>query len=193
MDELVADLKIGVTGHRILTDLDEIREGIVRALCEIARAYPGRPWIVVSPLAEGADRMVAREVLRRSGSKLTVPLPLPEDKYMQDFRSPESRIEFQVLLRMANDVVTIPDARNRREAYRAIGRYVVDHCDVLVAVWDGHMKGESVGTADAIRYARLKAIPLVIVRAGNRKPGTKQSTSLAAEQGKVISERLPRG
>ena len=51
---------IGVTGHRILTELDKINAGVAEALHRIEQAFPGQPLTVISALAEGADgRLVA--------------------------------------------------------------------------------------------------------------------------------------
>ena len=46
-------------------------------------------------------------------------------------------------------------ARGRpNEAFLAAGRYIVDHCDVLFAVWDGLPAGAMGGTGDVVEYAR---------------------------------------
>src|ERR1700722_11228466 len=80
-------LRIGVTGHRNLTDSDELRKAVNDAIdLAIAEsghsvgATPDTPvtLTVVSALAEGADRMVARAVLDRPGSKLISVLPVYE-------------------------------------------------------------------------------------------------------------------
>ena len=47
---------VGVTGHRILAELDKIVSGIDRALDKIEEAFPGRSMLLLSPLAEGSDR-----------------------------------------------------------------------------------------------------------------------------------------
>ncbi len=45
-------------------------------------------------------------------------------------------------------------------AYFAASRYLVDHCDVLIAVWDG---STSSGTADAVAYARDRDRQIIVV------------------------------
>ena len=60
--------RIGVTGHRDLSEPDDlrqpIREAIARLLSLVAVAPgAGLALVVVSALAEGADRLVAEEVL----------------------------------------------------------------------------------------------------------------------------------
>jgi hypothetical protein len=40
------------------------------------------------------------------------------------------------------------------EAFLAAGHYIVDHCDVLFAVWDELPAGAMGGTGDVVEYAR---------------------------------------
>jgi len=67
---------------------------------------------------------------------------------------------------------------------------VVDNCDVLIAVWDGEGAQGQGGTGEIVARARSQGKPVVIVRAGNRKPGTLEPTTLGDEQGRVIVEGL---
>jgi hypothetical protein len=50
------ELRIGVTGHRFLSEVGKLTAGVDRALAEFERVYPGRAWTIYSPLAEGADQ-----------------------------------------------------------------------------------------------------------------------------------------
>ena len=56
---------------------------------------------VLTPLAESADRLVAKAVLNPPHSRIEVVLPLDKEDYLQDFKSPESRQEFEELLSQA--------------------------------------------------------------------------------------------
>jgi hypothetical protein len=182
---------IGVTGHRFLAELDRLAAGVDEALGRIEQAFPGRPLTVISPLAEGADRLVARRVLARPGARLVVPLPLPQSEYVTDFEPAESKGEFLALLSRADEVIALPPAATRDEAYAAVGRYVLDHCDVLIALWDGQIAQGEGGTGEIVAEARQRGPPLAWVRAGNRVPGTEEPTTLGEEQGKVTFERFP--
>ena len=183
-------LCIGVTGHRILAAVDKINAGIDAGLIRIAQAFAGRRLVAVSPLAEGADRLVATRVLARRGGRLIAPLPLAQDDYMQDFATGESKAEFMRLVRQAEQVVLLDAKPTRNEAYEAVGLYVLDHCDVLIAIWDGQGAQGQGGTGDIVARARARGLPLVWVHAGNRKPGTTEPTTLGDEQGMVTYERL---
>jgi hypothetical protein len=58
--------------------------------------------VVVSSLAEGADRLVARELLIEQTSRLEVILPVARTAYVEDFQDAESRKEFRSLLARAS-------------------------------------------------------------------------------------------
>ena len=45
---------------------------------------------ILSPLAEGADRLAAKVVLEQPGALLKVPLPLEVRDYLTDFGGPGS-------------------------------------------------------------------------------------------------------
>ena len=182
---------VGVTGHRLLAELDKIARGVDEALRRIQEAFQRQPLTVVSPLAEGADRLVVHRVLARSKARLVVPLPLPQSDYMTDFESAESREEFLSLLTQADEVIALPPAPTRDEAYAAAGLYVVDHCDVLVAIWDGQDAQGPGGTGDIVAEARERGLPLAWIRAGKQKLVTREPTTLGQEQGKVSFERFP--
>jgi hypothetical protein len=183
-------IRIGVTGHRILTDLGVIDAGVEEALHRIEKTFPGQPLTVISALAEGADRIVARHVLARPGSELIVPLPVPASDYLGDFKLNESRDEFLSLLRRADSVEEMPAASTRDQAYEAAGDFVLNNSDVLIAIWDGKLAQGRGGTGDIVARARNRGLPIAWVRAGNREPDTQRPTSLGDEQGRVTFENL---
>ena len=99
------ECRVGVTGHRILTDLDRLREGIDEALRKIEKAFPAEGLTLYSSLAEGADQLVAQAVLGRPGGHLMAVLPLPADEYAQDFLTEAGFVEFERLLRHADKIL----------------------------------------------------------------------------------------
>jgi hypothetical protein len=182
---------IGVTGHRVLAESDKIVRGVDEALLQIEKAFPEPPLAVISSLAEAADRLVVHRVLRRQQARLVVPLPLPQPDYMTDFQSHESKEEFLRLVAKADRVIVMPPTATRDEAYAAAGSYVLDHCDVLVAVWDGQAPRGPGGTSDIVAQARQRGLPLAWIHAGNRDADTLEPTTLGEERGTVTFERLP--
>ena len=113
-------------------------------------------WVAISPLARGADRIVARAILTRPGARLQVIAPLPLDDYRTDFATPEDLAEFEALL-SEDPSPTLPEQKNgverRSERYLKAGYKVADACEILVAVWDGQPTSGHGGTADIVKYA----------------------------------------
>jgi hypothetical protein len=117
----------------------------------------------VSPLAEGADRLVAREVLLQPDAMLELALPMQMGAYLAGFTSPESRAEFQAL-RDEAALVTVMAPRDGDDAYAVVGRYVLARCDVLIAVWDGDDAHGRGGTGEIAKLARDRRIPMFWIR-----------------------------
>ena len=158
-------MKVGVTGHIDLKDkaglVDDMGAAVERLLLALKRGRYPQTLIhlsVVSALAEGADRVVAQELLRR-GAELEVVLPLPADDYELDFESTKGRAEFTTLRREARRETVMPPAESRDSAYLLCGYEIVERSDVLLAVWDGkHAHGKG-GTGDVVAYAPRASCP----------------------------------
>jgi hypothetical protein len=177
-----ARVVIGVTGHRKLDNEPALAEQVQRILERIKLIIPLSPktplvFTILSPLAEGADRLVAREVLKISDSQLEVVLPLDKDDYLRDFESSESKAEFEQLLAQARRVKPLPAKLTRTEAYAQVGRYVVDHCDVLIALWNGKPAAGQGGTAEIVDYARAKKCPLYWIHTADAAEVTSEQES----------------
>jgi conflict system pore-forming effector with SLATT domain len=163
-------IRVGVTGHRTLPDELAIAEKVDDVLQRLQRRLPSTPtttvlFEVVSPLGEGADRIVAERVLQIPGAILEAPLPLPRDEYERDFGSDASRVRFRNLLDRA-DRNSVVGGSDRNDAYRRAGGYVVDSCDLLIAVWDGQPSRGAGGTSDILDLARRRGMPTFVIDAG---------------------------
>ncbi|MCJ7716318.1 MAG: hypothetical protein MUO54_07340 [Anaerolineales bacterium] len=184
-------LSIGVSGHRFLSEVDKLTSGIDQSLTYLEEIYGESSFRVISSLAEGSDRLAVQRVLKRPGAQLVVPLPVPQEDYLSDFKSPESKKEFLELLFQANKVINLPPTATRQEAYAAVGTYVLEHCDVLMVVWDGQEAQGIGGTGEVAAAARHIKKPTAWIMAGNRKPGTEEPTTFGEDQGKVFYENFP--
>jgi len=168
-------LRMGVTGHRTIggdgPNAAAIRDGVRmifaylwQTVADNAPVGSMPELVVVSPLAEGADRLIAREAVA-AGFPLHCPLPFPRDEYERDFTGQASRREFRALLARAAVVRELPGTRGttveEAKAYAAVGRVVVDESDVLLALWDGEAARGDGGTAQVVRDALARAVPVV--------------------------------
>lgn len=162
-------LRIGAAGHRKIEDPDLVVARIQEALAIIRARVPASPatsvrFTVVSALAEGADRLIAGQVLIHEGAMLEAILPVPRQDYERDFSSDRSREEFRSMLGGA--VVAEGPATDDREAgYEWAGQRVVERCDVLLVLWDGAPARGRAGTAHVVAYARQRRVPVVWIPA----------------------------
>jgi hypothetical protein len=189
---MVNGLNIGVTGHRFLAEEARISRGIDRALNRIKRTFHPLEICLYSVLGEGADQLAAERVLALSHASLVAVLPLSEGNLIQEFSSADIQVRFYTLLSRAQQLVRIPLCNSPEQAYQAAGWYVLDRCDILLAVWDGLPAQGMGGTGEVVVEARRRRRPLAWVMAGNRQPGTNTPQSLGKEQGKVVYERFPK-
>ena len=181
---------IGVTGHRIIKEEDTLEAGIKESLARIEQRFPGQAWTVLSSLAEGADQMVARLVIERQPmATLIVPLPFPEEEYLRDFSNAESRQVFWRLFGIARQVIYCQQLPTHEDSYVAAGEYICEHCDVLIALWDGKAARGKGGTADIVQQARRHRLPLIWVYCINQAK-TDELDSHDINQGLVRYERF---
>jgi len=185
----IIHIRLGVTGHRTLPNKEKLSEKIREALerkifdlfdedlKKLLNSSPQKliAFTILTPLAEGADRLVTREVLKLASSKIEVVLPLAKEDYLQDFKAQESISEFEELLSRAAHIIALRKQmlketysesnleEARCQAYEDVGHYVVDHCDALIALWDRKKSRGKGGTAEIVDYARAKKRPLIII------------------------------
>lgn len=110
---------------------------------------------LLSPLAEGADRLAAEAALDE-GFTLHAAMPFPRAEYEADFaKNPASLAAFHALLARAELSATELDGDREDEArsYQAVGRFVVRNCDLVIAIWDGKPDEGLGGTAGIVRFA----------------------------------------
>jgi hypothetical protein len=153
-----APLVFGVSGHRDLvrTDLPELRKQLQTVFERFRLAYPNASFELLSPLAEGADR-VAAEVALICGIKLKVPMPMAQADYERDFTTVESLSEFRRLLATANsqwelsdnqlNQSLLSDSNRRTLRYAAVGDFIARTSHVLILLWDGRDNKKVGGTA----------------------------------------------
>ena len=160
-------LNIAVSGHRKIENVAAVRRDVAIAF-DLVCPF-GAQLRVLSPLAEGADRIVAAEALRRN-VELQCPLPFFREEYEKDF-SPASREEFRALLGRAGSVFELDGEADRRaQAYLRAGQVLLSHADLLIAVWDGDRGAGVGGTADIVTRALADKIPVIWIDPTGTEP-----------------------
>lgn len=184
--------RVGVVGHRPnrlgQADLTVLSDVLHRVLAEVKTAvetFAGSqqglftdeaPVLrAVSPLAEGTDRMFARQALALS-YELCCPMPFAQAEYEKDF-APEKAGEtnslaaFREILAEAekgDGLATFElDGTRAREgsAYGAAGRVVLNQSDLLVVVWDGLPAAGGGGTVQTLHEAMAYRVPVLWIDA----------------------------
>ncbi|MHB8574733.1 MAG: hypothetical protein ACYDCQ_05315 [Dehalococcoidia bacterium] len=165
---------VGVTGHRPNrlrnADMAELRGRIHECLAIVGRtvsepAERRRPLAVISPLAEGADRLVAEEGLGL-GFALHALLPFNRDEYERDFADPKSCRQFRQLLTQAETIEELAGSRQGGpDAYAEVGRVVLDLSNLLIAVWDGRAARGDGGTGQIVFEAIHRGLLTIWIRA----------------------------
>jgi hypothetical protein len=165
-------LVVGVSGHRdLVPDEIPLLEGAVADFFADLRArFPDLPLRLITPLAEGADRLVAR-VAMAAGIPLTLLLPMPAEFYRMDFDA-ESDAVFEAM-RAGSECVELPlldggcadsvsgpgPARDRQ--YEYLGIYLAAHSHILLALWDGRESRAPGGTAQVVHIHQQDRVELL--------------------------------
>ena len=148
--------RVGVTGHTTLPATTEVL--VSDELRELLHSE--RELVGVTCLARGADRVFA-EVVLDLGGRLEVILPSADYRDVQV--RPEERPLFDQLVAAAASVRVLPEAHAGRAAYVAAGRVLVSSVDRLVAVWDGIDDPRPGSTADVVRMAHARRLPVTVL------------------------------
>jgi len=146
-------LVFGVSGHRDLlaADVPRLRKQLSEIFARFRAAYLDTPFRLLTPLAEGADRLAA-EVALASEVDLVVPLPMKRQEYERDFTTAKSLAEFRALLALAKShweipLVTRTAVERRTQQYAAVGDFIARNSHVLILLWDGRDNKKIGGTA----------------------------------------------
>ena len=167
--------KIGISGHRHLlpSQKAENLQILKGYLLKLQREHPNKKLIIVTPLADGADRLIIYAAVEL-GIEYEVILPLPKELYIKDF-SKESLIEFNKLLEHAKSQRTIEmfaantvklvsdDTLYRDFQYRQVGREVVKSVDEMVIMSDEIKNNKMGGTEDIKKYTENHKTKMYII------------------------------
>lgn len=163
-------MRIGITGHRPnrmygydLTDSrwetlkNQLKEFLIQNNCSIA----------LSGMALGVDMIFAQAVidLKEQGHdiKLHCVLPCIDQDCMW---SKQGKELYKNMLDKADKVKYISKYVYRPNCMQKRNEYIVDHCDLLMAVWDEIKSG---GTYRCIQYAYETGKEILIISPANIK------------------------
>jgi hypothetical protein len=183
--QVLAPLVIGITGHRDVREEDRkaLEHKLKEVFLKLHEDYGASPLVLVTALAEGADRLAAEVALSLQPQvkvRLVVPIPMPIELYELDFdslavlstslaavaMSRSSREEFHALLAKAESKFELELAEGnsyetiarpgpaRDRQYELVGKYIAQQSQILIALWDGVDSERVGGTASVVNFQR---------------------------------------
>jgi signal transduction histidine kinase len=158
---------LGISGHQDIREEDKTRlKQMIKEIIEEKKVQcPHTPIIILTPLAEGADRLAASAAME-CGISFVAPLPMPVDEYRRDFSTRESLDEFNELLSKADCWFELPLPHGttvkelhqsnvkREELYYQNGLFIARQSQLLIALWDGNINAKRGGTAHIVKLRR---------------------------------------
>lgn len=143
---------VGITGHRTFPSAevsDFVKEQIEFILTKLRQEH--KEITALSAIAKGADTLFALTALKL-GFRLEVVIPFSH--YEEDFHTPEALELYRFLINQASRTHHLEFKERSDDAYLSGGKWIVDQCNLLIAVWDGQPASGKGGTGDVIKYAQ---------------------------------------
>jgi len=155
-------LVVGITGHRNPDPsfIPRIIEDARSHIKQLLNQYPDSPIWILSALAEGCDRIIARVTIELRNEFpgricLLCPLPISPKEYAEDWAgNTQAQEEFDLLLQQSDEWFTLPCEPIRPECYAHLGHYLARVSHILLACWDG-INLEKPGGTDRVIDERL--------------------------------------
>ena len=184
------EIYIGITGNRDISEeqIVFIKERIEEFLSNCQKDNEFVELIVLTPLADGVDRIIANSILENFlNIKILVPLPFSEFIYKNTFGKGlkvnkisefESIKEYESLIykikkhNKCDDIYinlefdkenylnqNIDEQRKiRNEQYALLGEYLIEKSDILIAVYDKNREIKKGGTIEIVTKFKNEAL-----------------------------------
>lgn len=141
--------------------------------------------VVISGGALGVDQDAA-SIANKLGLPFIVAVPCQghDSKW-----NPSDKARYKTMLSHASQVVMVHDGPYNNTCMQDRNEWMVDHCDALVAVWDG----SSGGTANCVKYAQKMKKPIIFIDPDNLNGGggTPKPTPNNPEEGPTMKAEQP--
>lgn len=153
---------IAVTGHCQLGDAPTIAfvaQTFDRLLGQLQEDH-AEGVVALSGLGAGADTLFAQAAIAR-GIPLEVCIAAAD--VIENFALGAERATYLQLRSQSRRVIELPYAKRTNGAYMALGYWLVDSCDLLIAAWNGQPARGLGGTADVVKYAQAQGCRVIHV------------------------------
>jgi hypothetical protein len=152
--------RLAITGHRGLSEATSaLVDAALRA--EIGKRAAHGDLVGISCVADGADTLFARAVLDHGGVLHVV---IPAHEY-RDGLPKDHHPTYDTLLARAATTTNLDHVRSDANAHLDASLHMLDEAgaDELLAVWDGRPARGHGGTADVVKAARDREIPVTVI------------------------------
>ncbi|MCD6577286.1 MAG: hypothetical protein J7K66_04645 [Anaerolineaceae bacterium] len=191
MDKEIDIVHLGVSGHRFLDDLPALINSIQKVLDNFNIRHKNSEFQIISPLAVGADQLVTECVLEHPAASLTVLLPMPLKDYLEEFSESEKTM-FMRFYNKREKLIQLPYYEKKDEAYLKMGKFLLNSIDYLIVLWNGKPARGNGGTAQIVKLARQRHLPMAWIRAHNAVPGNAIPLEQKFKQGSIEYENWDR-
>ncbi len=150
-------MRIGIVSEPYFRDVSRwptIRTQIKKFLAE----HGGRGTEAVTLLAAATDRLFAM-VAREHGMRLSVVIPCKN--FQNVFATPDELSEYVHLRMLAHSQTTLDRPRFDRAAFEEASKFVIDTCDLIIAIGSSNSTPPPSGASGILDYARERAQLLV--------------------------------
>ena len=144
---------------------DAIRHDIKKEVYQIILAHPEEKEVTVySGMALGIDQIFvecmvdARRYYREHGVNFKIVATIPCQNQDKRWNS-ASQKEYKKLLNACDASVLVTDAPYAPRLMQVRNQYMVDHSDVVIAIWNG----TAGGTANCVKYAASRGEKIIRV------------------------------
>jgi len=157
-------LTIGVTGHRnlVAAEVPHIETRVSEFLGDLQKRFPDLQLQLLTLFANGGDQLAARVALQLGVPVIAV-LPFSQAEYEKDFDTAEDLQRFRQLVGQADRTIELPlvhgewddgvfSQAERDRQYAQAGVFISNHCQILLALWDGKPPTTTGGTAAVLHY-----------------------------------------
>lgn len=167
-------IRIGITGHRphrlkvpetkLAARVAMVLTALIEATGEPVRK--SRPLLdIISPLAEGCDRIVAQRALALH-QHVTALLPFKRRDYEATFADASTTKEFRRLWKASGERTVLNGlAKNAEASYVAVGMVTLARSDLILTIWDGQPAQGRGGTPEILQSALVWGIPIIWIHA----------------------------
>lgn len=150
--------RFAVTGHR---ELSETTTALVDAALrrEISKRAEDGSLVGLSCIADGADTLFARAILDHGGALHVSCQPASTGMVCRT----QHHAVYDALIANATKISQLDHVESDSNAHMDASLCMLADADELLAVWDGQPARGYGGTADVVKVARVRGVPITVV------------------------------